>query len=103
MLIQLKETIYFDGAPFVAGSVIETDDVPGLGGESLIHRGWAVEHIPTPEVTPAVTPEVLVEVAPAVEPEPAPVEPSPAVEPAPAPEPVPEVVAPESKPTKRKR
>ena len=106
MLLQLKETIYFDGSPIVAGSIIETDDIPGLGGESLIHRGWAVEHVPLAELnyapSPEVTPEVAAEVTPEVTPEPA-VEPSPAVEPAPAPAPVTEVVVPEPKPTKRKR
>ena len=110
MLLQLKETIYFDGSPIVAGSIIETDDIPGLGGESLIHRGWAVEHVPladaedepSPVASPTI-PELIPDSVADVAPAPAPAEPSPAVEPAPAPAPVTEVVVPEPKPTKRKR
>lgn len=107
---RLLETIYFDGHPYAAGSIIDTDKIPGISGESLVHRLWAVSHDPdaAPEVTPEAAPEVIdsfdkiveqsqsqIEILKAIEANTA--EPEPQPEPAPAPQPEP------PKPPRRKR
>lgn len=46
---KLNETVYFDGVPHPAGSVIDTDIVK-MNGESIVQWGWAV---PVSDDTPA--------------------------------------------------
>jgi hypothetical protein len=106
MKIKLTTTVYFDGVPYPAGSVIDPDAI-GMNGEAVLQWQWAepvddespvaivpvfsdpvVEPIAEPiagqvaEIVPDISPELSPQVSPQVSPE---LSPEPIPEPPPAP------------------
>jgi len=111
MKIKLNTTIYFDGAPYPAGSIIDPDAI-GANGEAIVHWMWGepvdddepvaivpvysapvVELVAQPVAEPIVEP--VVESVPELS-----ATPDVSSIPEPIPEPVPEPPAPRRKRTK---
>ena len=106
MKIKLNTTIYFDGVPYPAGSIIDPEEI-GANGDAIVHWMWGeqvddeapiaivpvfsdpiAEPIAEPivgqvaELSPQVSPELSPQVLPELSPEPIP---EPIPEPPPAP------------------